>query len=181
MYTEASARQIAERAERKSLSRSRSVSCERSSDNSYSSFWESSDCDDIVSLSGFSSQSDSELVSPESSTTQEKESTESSDEEIPAQVRSRKDYHSDSENSDEPSNPTQRRGSARSRRGTARGRGRGTRGKTQGSTRSRGSTGGRGGRGGQKGGGRKRGQRTCSELKYPHSVPEEAVSIEKKQ
>ena len=80
-----------------------SVSCERSSDTSYSSFWESSDCD--VSFSGFSSQSDSELVSPESSSTQEKKATESSDKEIPVQVKARSssEYHSDSE----PSQPTQ--------------------------------------------------------------------------
>ena len=98
-YTEAAARQIAERAERKSLSRSRSVSREQSSNTSYSSFWESSDCD--VSLSGFSSQSDSKLVSADSSGTQNVEA-EASDGEVHVQVEGKNDYESDSEDSDEP-------------------------------------------------------------------------------
>lgn len=90
-YTEASARQIAKRAERKSLSRSRSVSTECSSDTSFSSFWESSDCD--VSLSGYSSQSDSELISADSSSSVDiKESEESSDEEV--YVKRKHIYHS---------------------------------------------------------------------------------------
>lgn len=73
----------------------------------------------------------------ESSSTQEKETVESSDEEIPVQIKTRSDYHSDSEESDEPSRLTQRRRSARSRRErvTAQGRSRGIRGGTRGSTR----------------------------------------------
>ena len=48
-----------------------------------------------------------------------------------------------------------------------RGRGRGGRGKTRGSKKSRGG-----------GSGRQSGGRVCSEQKYPHSVPKEAISIE---
>jgi len=80
-----------------------SVSTERSSDTSFSSFWESSDCD--VSLSGYSSQSDSELISADSSSSvqnvDKKESEESSDEEV--YMKRKHIYHSDSEDPDEPS------------------------------------------------------------------------------
>ena len=175
-YTEAAAKQIAERAERKSLSRSRSVSCERSSDTSYSSFWESSDCD--VSLSGFSSQSDSELVSADSASSQNQEA-EASD---GVQVKGKNDYEPDSEDSDEPETLQRTlrrrsaqsvRGTARGRRGTTRGRSRGARGATQTAIKEKRSgtqTSGRGRRGGK---------HTCTsdEPKYPHSVPKEAVSI----
>ena len=166
-YTEASARQIAKRAERKSLSRSRSVSTERSSDTSFSSFWESSDCD--VSLCGYSSQSGSELISANSSSSvqsvDKKENEESSDEEV--YVKRKRIYHSDSDDSDEPSQSVLRCRPPRSRGGTARERGRVGRGKTRGSKKSRGG-----------GSGRQSGGRVCSEQKYPHSVPKEAISIE---
>ena len=109
-------------------------------------------------------------MSPESSSTQEKEATESSHEEVPVQVKAKSEYHSDSENSDEPSPPTQQRRSAQSRHGTARGRSRGTRGRTRGSTRTRG--------GSNRSKGRTGGKRRCNEQKYPHSVPKEAISIE---
>ena len=99
------------------MSRSRSVSTERSSDTSFSSFWESSDCD--ISLSGYSS---SELISADSSSSvqsvDKKESEESSDEEV--YVKRKHIYHSDSEDSDEPSQPVLRRRPPQSRDETVR-------------------------------------------------------------
>ena len=94
-----------------------------------------------------------------------KESEVSSDKEV--YVKRKHIYHSDSEDSDEPSQPVLRHRPPRSRGGTAQGRGRGGRGKTQGSKKSRGG-----------GSGRQSGGRVCSEQKYPHSVPKEAISIE---
>lgn len=100
-----------------------------------------------------------------SSSVDKKESEESSDEEV--YVKRKHIYHSDSEDSDEPSQPVLRRRPPLSSGETARGRGRSVHGKTRGSKKSRGG-----------GSGRQSGGRVCSEQKYPHSVPKEAISIE---
>ena len=105
------------------------------------------------------------MISADSSSSVDiKESEESSDEEV--YVKRKHIYHSDSEDSDEPSQPVLRRRPPLSSGETARGRGRSVHGKTRGSKKSRG-----GGSGCQSGG------RVCSEQKYPHSVPKEAIAL----
>ena len=144
--SEQDARSVFQIAQRRSFSCS-SESEDSSAGESYSSFWESSD--DDTSLSGYSSKSDSELVSDLSS-------SEHDCNEVFALPMKRKRDDSDSDSEEDGACGRGRGGSRGRARGGSQGRGRGgSRGRGRGGSRGRGRGGSRGrGRGGSRGRGR---------------------------